>query len=171
MTFNLIKHIIDTNDKSAVERLDFKEYAICMAERKEYKTKTRVQILDFIRDNHSNTISVSDIMDYLKSIGSTVNQTTVYRYLEKLCDEHIVVKYPDKSGKKSVYQFIDKQNDCANHLHLKCTQCGKLVHMDCSFIDKLSKHLKKNHNFVIQYKGNILYGICKDCQKKNSKKK
>lgn len=141
-----------------------------MSVRKEYSTKTRSEILDFIKNNSAKTVSASEIMQHLKDIGSPVNQTTVYRYLNKLCEQQKVIKYPDKSGDKSVYQYYDEDCNCDNHLHLRCTECGKLIHLDCSFIDELSNHLEKNHDFHIQYKGNMLYGICKDCENKDKKK-
>lgn len=135
-----------------------------MSKRKTYTTKTRVEILKYIKANSDRAISASDIIEHMKEIGSSVNQTTVYRYLDKLILENIIVKYADVSGEKSVYQYIQNKNDCVNHLHLKCKECGKLIHMDCEFIDDFSKHLLNNHDFQIQYEGNMLYGICKDCE-------
>ena len=134
-----------------------------MSERKVYTTKTRTEMLDFIKRNWARTITAADVIEHMREAGMPVSQTTVYRYLEKLCEEHQLVKYPDSTGEKSVYQYMDEHSNCANHLHLKCTQCGKLIHMDCAFLDEFRNHLLHDHNFLIQYKGNILYGICKDC--------
>lgn len=139
--------------------------------RKPYTTKARTEILEYIKENSSLTVSASDIENHLKQSGFNTNATTIYRYLEKLCDEQIIVKYPDKSGEKSVYQLSDEEKDCNNHLHLKCVSCGKLIHMDCDFINEMSEHIKKNHNFNIIYKGNMLYGICENCAKNKKDKK
>lgn len=137
-----------------------------MTIRKAYSTKTRSEMLNFIKSNWSRTITAADIIQHMKDIGTPVNQTTVYRYLDRLCLDHIIIKYPDKSGEKSVYQYMDDTSNCADHLHLKCTKCGKLIHMDCGFMDEFTNHLLKDHNFMIQYKGNMLYGLCKDCSAK-----
>ena len=66
-----------------------------MAERKPYVTKTRQVILEYMKEQRATTVSVADIETYLKEEGIRVNTTTVYRYLDKLCAEHIVIKYPD----------------------------------------------------------------------------
>ena len=66
-----------------------------MAERKPYTTKTRQIILEYLKRQQAVTVSVADIEKYLKDEGIKVNTTTVYRCLDKLCTEHIVIKYPD----------------------------------------------------------------------------
>ena len=57
-----------------------------MAERKPYTTKTRQIILEYLKSQKAVTVSVADIEKYLKTEGIKVNTTTVYRYLDKLCD-------------------------------------------------------------------------------------
>ena len=43
-------------------------------------------------------------------MGIKVNTTTVYRYLDKLCAEHVVIKYPDLNSDKAVFQFAGEEN-------------------------------------------------------------
>ena len=76
-----------------------------MAERKPYTTKTRQIILEYLKRQQAVTVSVSDIEEYLKDEGIRVNTTTVYRYLDKLYTEHIVIKYTDLNSDKAVFQF------------------------------------------------------------------
>ena len=102
-----------------------------MAERKPYTTKTRQIILEYLKSQKAVTVSVADIEKYLKTEGIKVNTTTVYRYLDKLCAEHIVIKYPDLNSDKAVFQFAGEEKKCTEHLHLKCIRCGKVVHLDC----------------------------------------
>ena len=97
-----------------------------MAERKPYTTKTRQIILEYLKRQQAVTVSVSDIEEYLKDEGIRINTTTVYRYLDKLCTEH---------------------------LHLKCIKCGKIVHLDCDFMDELREHLYQDHGFRLQCSG------------------
>ena len=52
---------------------------------------------------------MADIEKYLKTEGIKVNTTTVYRYLDKLCAEHIVIKYPDLNSDKAVFQFAGEE--------------------------------------------------------------
>ena len=108
-----------------------------MAERKPYTTKTRQIILEYLKSQKAVTVSVADIEKYLKTEGIKVNTTTVYRYLDKLCAEHIVIKYPDLNSDKAVFQFAGEEKKCTEHLHLKCIRCGKVVHLDCDFMEVL----------------------------------
>lgn len=137
-----------------------------MAERKPYNTKTRQAILEYLMKQTDITVSVSDIETYLKEIGIKINTTTVYRYLDKLCNEHVVMKYPDLESDKAVFQFVGENRHCTNHLHLKCTKCGKIIHLDCDFMEQLKEHLYSDHGFYLQCSGDILHGICQDCQSK-----
>ena len=93
-----------------------------------------------------------------------VNTTTVYRYLDKLCAEHVVIKYPDLNSDKAVFQFAGEEKKCTDHLHLKCIRCGKVVHLDCDFMDELKEHPFRDHGFRLQCSGDMLHGICKDCE-------
>lgn len=136
-----------------------------MENRREYTTKARTEILDFLQKNQTKTVSAIDIMNYLNSISLKINRTTVYRYLESLCDKQIISKYADDSGEKSVYKYCGVDNDCGNHLHLRCTECGKIVHLDCSFMKEMNKHIFDEHGFSVDYKGSIISGKCKECIK------
>lgn len=139
-----------------------------MAERKPYTTKTRQIILEYLKKQQAVTVSVSDIEKYLKDEGIKVNTTTVYRYLDKLCAEHIVIKYPDLNSDKAVFQFAGEEKKCTEHLHLKCIKCGKVVHLDCDFMDELREHLYRDHGFRLQCSGDMLHGICQDCEEKET---
>ena len=86
-----------------------------MAERKPYTTKTRQIILEYLKSQKAVTVSVADIEKYLKTEGIKVNTTTVYRYLDKLCAEHIVIKYPDLNSDKAVFQFAGEEKKCTEH--------------------------------------------------------
>ena len=119
-------------------------------------------------NNRKSPIQDEYIEKYLKDEGISVNTTTVYRYLDKLCAEHIVIKYPDLNSDKAVFQFAGEEKKCTEHLHLKCIKCGKVVHLDCDFMDELKEHLYRDHGFRLQCSGDMLHGICQDCEKKET---
>lgn len=135
-----------------------------MARSESYSTRARTEILNYLKQNRSGTVSVRDILQYLQNQGLSVNRTTVYRYLDKLWSDHIILKYADSSCEKAVYQFAGEDGHCAEHLHLKCRKCGKLIHLDCGFMDEFRNHIQQHHSFELQCDGNILYGICDQCR-------
>jgi len=134
-------------------------------EKQSYNTKSRKYILTFLEQNSDTAVSVGDITEFLGKNNISVNFTTVYRYLNKLVSEQKLNKFLDKSGQKAVYQLNRKEKACHNHIHIQCTECGRLMHLDCEFMDDLECHLEKNHGFNLKCEGSILYGICNECKK------
>lgn len=133
--------------------------------KKEYNTKARKYVLKFLTDNAGTTVSVADIVTFLKEEGISVNFTTVYRCLNKLVSEQKAIKFTQKDGQKAVFQLANHENSCDEHLHIQCVKCGKLMHLDCDFMNEMSEHILKEHGFSIQCEGSILYGTCDECKK------
>ena len=133
-----------------------------------YITAARTKILEYLRTNSSIAVNVNDIHEYLHSIGSDVNPTTIYRYLDKLTSEGIVMKYSSENGSSSVYQYSEPGHRCDEHLHLKCVRCGTILHLDCDFMQEISEHIKAEHGFSIQCKNSIIYGVCSECANKEA---
>ncbi|MFI3170603.1 MAG: transcriptional repressor [Faecalibacterium sp.] len=136
-----------------------------------YATKTRQLILEYLIINRSRTVSVNDILHYLGTeCGEEVpNITTIYRYLDKLCAEHRVMKYAGEKGEKAVYQFMEDGEGCEHHLHLKCSTCGQVLHMNCGFMEEVRGHLMQSHGFALHCGGSLLYGTCSKCAHKVDK--
>ena len=68
-----------------------------------------------------------------------------------------------RKGERAVYQYADEAHHCHEHIHLKCTRCGEIFHMDCHFMDEVRQHLQAEHGFTLQCEGSILYGVCRRC--------
>ena len=132
-----------------------------------YNTKARKMIFEFLQSNSETTVSALDIINHLSESGITVNQTTVYRYLNKLTNEKKVIKISGEEGQKSLFQLKQSEKFCDEHIHTQCISCGKLIHLDCDFMDELKHHLLEGHGFKLKCKGSILYGLCSECSEKN----
>ena len=107
----------------------------------------------------------NDIKKHLEEKEISVNTTTVYRLLDKLCAENIIIKYSDINSDKAVYQYAGEKGHCREHLHLKCIKCGKVMHLDCGFMDELREHIMEEHHFQLQCSGDLLHGLCEECAK------
>lgn len=133
---------------------------------REYKTKSRKLILEYLIEQKEHMVSISDIENYLEKQGEKVNISTIYRYLDKLEAEKKVMKYQDEGGKKAVFQYIEEDQVCHQHLHMQCVKCGRVIHLDCGFMEEIFGHMQQHHHFRLQCSGSILYGICEECEKK-----
>lgn len=130
-----------------------------------YSTKSRQEIMKYLEASAGKTVSASDILDHLQAVGLNVSPTTVYRNLDRLYEEKKILKYVAEKGEKAVYQLEAEGRHCAEHLHLKCVRCGKIIHMDCDFMDEVREHLMRGHGFALQCEGTVLYGYCEACRK------
>ena len=47
---------------------------------------------------------------------------------------------------------------------LKCSGCGRLIHVECGYLDELAQHVLEHHGFVISPEKTVLYGLCDKCR-------
>ena len=134
---------------------------------KNYKTKQRANILDYLKQNNEKHITAEDIINYFKKNGTPIGKSTIYRYLDNLVKENIIRKYVSaENGTAACFQYINNQDECTNHYHMKCTNCGSLIHLACDEINELSNHIYKEHKFMLDTCKTVLYGICEKCLSK-----
>ena len=63
---------------------------------------------------------------------------------------------------------IENSDECLEHFHLKCIECGKLIHIDCNYMKSLDEHILQHHGFKVDNSRTVLYGICNSCNEKKS---
>ncbi|MGN0370930.1 MAG: Fur family transcriptional regulator [Butyrivibrio sp.] len=131
-----------------------------------YSTIRHTKIMKYLTDNHDKLVTVNDIDEFLKNEGVEVNLSTIYRFLNKLSDKGELMKYVAGKGEMSSFQYIGgEEKHCKEHLHLHCTGCGKIIHLECSFMNEISSHIMNHHGFMLQCESSVLYGLCEDCRK------
>lgn len=125
-----------------------------------YSTEQRNTLFSFLRNNPDKMFSAKQIEAELE--GKNISRSAVYRNLAELeADEKI--RRCSKSGSREVfYQYFDTQS-CKNHIHLSCTKCGKIFHLETNVAEKLVLDLEKNEGFEINKSESTLYGTCKEC--------
>ncbi len=127
-----------------------------------YNTKQKQLIFEILEKNNETQLSCDEISDLLKNQGTPVGKTTVYRFVEKLTSEGVLRKF--ENSKFASYQLIDKNLCCDEHMHLKCTSCGKFIHLGCDFMSEVGKHVAEHHNFTVDNSKTVLLGICDQCK-------
>jgi len=124
-------------------------------------TKQRKAILEIL-EKAEFPIHAEDIYLQLKEKGIDISLSTIYRNLEMLMKEGLVIKSYMLDEDKARYALPDKKN------YLVCEKCGKIVIIDNCPFDKFKEELVEVHGFDITGHSVEVYGICPDCQK-NSK--
>lgn len=133
---------------------------------KEYKTRQREAILNFLIENKDSHVTVNDISEHMEEKGNHVGVTTIYRHLEKLLEQGLVRKYTVEGTTSACFQYSHADKDCREHFHLKCEKCGKLIHLECNRLNDISGHIYDEHGFRIDLFRTVFYGICGECAKK-----
>ena len=136
-----------------------------MERKSKYKTKQRECIVEFLKKNNEKHITADEIIEHFKTTDNPIGKSTVYRCLDNLLSENIVRKYVISERDGACYQYVEEQEQCVNHYHMKCTKCGRLYHLECDEVNELQEHILKHHNFKIDICKTVLYGLCKDCMK------
>lgn len=136
-----------------------------------YKTKQREAVLNYIISHKDSHVNVNQICDYFTESGKTVGVATIYRHLDKLMEEGLVQKYVLDGSTGACFQYVDKQENCSQHFHLKCERCGCLIHLECSHFETLFRHITNEHQFIVDPFRTVIYGLCRDCQKNDKENK
>ena len=131
--------------------------------KKSYHTKNKDLIMDYLDLHKEERISASSIYEAIKEKNASINLATVYRNLDKLHNEGILRKFKTAEADCSYYQYVHQ--NCRYHLHLQCTHCGKIIHLECDFMDTIMNHLLKDHGFALDCENSTLSGLCEECRK------
>ncbi len=133
-------------------------------QKKTYRTTARTKITDFLKDNSGRSVTASDIQTGLKAQNLDINISTVYRYLHRLSSDGLINSYSSDKGDTTLYQYAGADATCNEHLHLQCTNCQRVIHLDCDFMHEINEHIMDHHGFSIECRGSILYGLCNRCR-------
>ena len=124
-----------------------------------YNTEKRADILKLLSSNQSLSYTVEEICEKILDGGH--GKSTVYRLIAKLCEEGSVKRVLDSDTGRIGYQYIG-DGECAHHLHLKCKECGAVIHLDSETTGDLLNNIKNVKGFAIEL-GALIYGVCEGC--------
>ena len=131
-----------------------------------YHTKQREWILNFLIKNPEKHLAADDLVEHFRQQGTAIGKATVYRHLDRLVEEDLVRKYVIGDGASACYQYCGDDENRHLHHHLKCTGCGKLFHVECTYLNEIMKHVEQQHHFVVDFSKTVLYGLCDTCKNK-----
>ena len=127
---------------------------------KTYHTHQRKSLLNFLKENSDRAFTIEEIIENMS--GDPISQSTVYRLMTKLVDENLVHRTVKGNSRSFVYQYISDEK-CENHLHMKCTDCGKVYHLDSGITSIIQNDIKSNTSFEID-SHTVLLGKCGNCK-------
>jgi Fur family ferric uptake transcriptional regulator len=131
---------------------------------KKYNTRSKEAIMAYLEQNKEHSFSAYDVNEYMQSNGINVNLTTIYRNLDKFTESGLVMKYKTAEDECCRYQMVKPNSKCQSHIHMQCKECGKVLHMECQFMEQLTNHLYEHHGFWLECQGSVLMGMCRECR-------
>ncbi|MCR5040699.1 MAG: transcriptional repressor [Clostridia bacterium] len=136
-----------------------------MNRKTQYMTRQREQLIEFLLAVPGKHITVNDVCEHFRNNGDEIGQTTVYRQLDKLVDEGVVNKYTLDGVGPACFEYVGKDSHVAKNscFHCKCVRCGRLIHLQCSELDGIQRHLYEHHGFSLNPMRTVFYGLCSDC--------
>ena len=140
----------------------------------EYETKQRRILLDFLKAHPDHGFSVEELFNGLSAEHAAdivPGKSTIYRLIARLVSEGFVKRFAAGQGRQFAYQIVacDACDACNAHLHLKCTTCGRLCHMDHAVSEQIMHEVLSRSDFSLDEKETVLFGICKDCKLRQKK--
>jgi Fur family ferric uptake transcriptional regulator len=120
-------------------------------------TPQRRLILEALEDlGHATP---EQVVEYLRDYpGPRVNLSTVYRTLELFQDLGLV-NHAHLSHGAPTYQVASH----ADHFHLVCRNCDRLIETDLGPARELAAAIERNHGFRADLAHLSLHGLCADC--------
>ncbi|MGI5069766.1 transcriptional repressor [Treponema pectinovorum] len=137
---------------------------------KSYKTKTSDLIYQFVKSKFEKGFTAFELLEFLKENGLNVNKTTVYRNLDKLTEQGLLIRHKSSLHDGFIYQNTEEKENCHEHIHFQCSKCASVMHLTDKNTVAYIKSLSKTMGLEIDLDNSTLNGLCPKC-KTNSKKK
>ena len=135
-----------------------------MAGKTGYRTKAQAELLEYLQSTPGVHHTAAGLKEHFAAEGTPIGTATIYRRLEQFVDEGKIRKYVIGTGESACYTYEEESSHCAEHYHCKCERCGRLLHIRCGQFEDMQKHISGEHDFTVDPRRTVLYGLCADCK-------
>ncbi len=129
-----------------------------------YKTKARECIISYLKEHSEQRFTAREIYDYLREKIDGINRTTIYRNLDRLCENGELIKYKESNQDSWFYQYSETHQHCDRHMHAQCSECGKIFHLENNFVEEFEEKLHSVYGLNINTSKTMIIGKCDDCK-------
>ena len=127
-------------------------------------TKQKQEFRRFLEVNRDKEMTVSEMSELMKASGSDIGIATVYRAVNRLEKEGLLIKTVNGATGKAVYRYSGTGETVRSSHRVFCTCCGRTVDLSYKFTDKLEKNISDITGFSISDHQILFYGLCPDCK-------
>lgn len=105
-------------------------------------------------------VSVEEVVRRVRGELPQVNPSTVYRTLELLVEEGLVLR-TDLGADRTFYELA---HDHVHH-HLVCERCGAVAHVHDDVLEELRSRAQAASGYLLRPQEVTLLGLCSRCQR------
>lgn len=130
-----------------------------------YQTEQKRILLAYMKAHSDQAFTIEELCARMKeelALQSVPGKSTVYRLMPELVEEGLVKRFVKENSRKFLYQMVCGEH-CDSHLHMKCSVCGKLYHMEDEESEALLLQVMQKHHFQIDEGKTVLFGQCESC--------
>ena len=129
-----------------------------------YNTHQKDILLSFLKENKDTPMGIDELSERLSAVSADApGKSTIYRLIGQLVEKGTVKRFVKGNSRQFLYQLAGSE-ECHSHLHLKCTECGKLLHMGHTLSEQLLSDILGESDFSVKVDSTTLFGCCKDCR-------
>jgi Fur family ferric uptake transcriptional regulator len=121
-------------------------------------TRQRRVIWEVLLAEPGRHLSAEDIVERVREQLPGVNTSTVYRTLEILVDDGLLLR-TDLGGDRAYYE---PASDHLHH-HVVCERCGKVTHLHDNTLGGLAERVEKDSGYRLGEREISFFGICPSC--------
>lgn len=132
---------------------------------KNYETEQKKIIMELLRSRSDRLFSVEELA---AACGEQCSRSTVYRLVRRLAEEGELRRTPAEGGRGFLYQYMEGEG-CHDHLHLKCSLCGQITHLDHRLSAPLLDTIETLIGFSVDTTQTVLHGLCSRCRLRGKK--
>lgn len=128
-------------------------------------TKQKQEFRRFLEMNRDRDLTVAEMAELLKELGSNMGIATVYRAVRRLEDEGVLIRSVNGSGTSATYRYAGADNSVRSAHRVFCTSCGRIADLSYKFTDRLEKSVSDITGYSVTDHQIMFYGLCPDCKK------
>jgi len=122
-------------------------------------TRQRQAIWNALLSEPDRHLSAEDVAERVRAQLPGVNPSTVYRTLDLLVAEGLVLR-TDLGGDRAYYE---PAHDHPHH-HLVCERCGAVVHVHDETLGSLAERIERTTGFAMGSRELSIFGLCPACR-------
>ena len=129
-----------------------------------YYTEQRRALVKILEGEPDRQFSARELTEIcvVENPDMKINESTVYRTLSRLVESGKAERSASPDGRFLVYRYTGKCS-CAEHIHIKCTRCGQVCHLEDEEAEKSIFEMVKKCHFNIDEKRPTIVGVCDKC--------